>query len=204
MGASDHFRRSVHACSRRFYAHPRIGIGSKKTGPREYREGNFPLSPFRYVMFPKHLISRARATRFNAERYPNHSFFRVHGGIRYKSAHPPALQRFCFHLFFSGRGRGRCSLLLRRSLSLSRTRWDRRFGGCARGPRARRRLAGVKNPSQCCPEKYCVDRLAPIMEDKRDPAESAIKPRRMRGPDFYCAVYGQGSAIFETYATSAK
>lgn len=67
MGASDHFRRSVHACSRRFYAHPRIGIGSKKTGPREYREGNFPLSPFRYVMFPKHLISRARATRFNAE-----------------------------------------------------------------------------------------------------------------------------------------
>lgn len=119
MGASDHFRRSVHACSRRFYAHPRIGIGSKKTGPREYREGNFPLSPFRYVMFPKHLISRARATRFNAERYPNHSFFRVHGGIRYKSAHPPALQRFCFHLFFSGRGRGRCSLLLRRSLSLS-------------------------------------------------------------------------------------
>ena len=52
--------------------------------------------------------------------------------------------------------------------------------------------------------KNTVDRLASIMEDKRDTAESAIKPRRMRGSDFYCAVLWPWSAIFETYATSAK
>lgn len=163
----------------------------ERTGPREDREGNFPLSPFHYVMFPKHLISRARATRFNAERYnPNHSppFPFVLGGR--------INRRIPNDSIFSSRP------LLPLLLPLSRPSRLRitvsRFGGCARG--ARRRLAGVKNSSQCCPEKYCVDRLAPIMEDKRDPAESAIKPRRMRGPDFYCAVYGRGSAIFETYA----
>lgn len=123
MGASDHFRRDPFT---RAFLHvlpspgSESGVADRSTGSSD-REGNIPLSPFRcYVSKTSNISRSSDSVQCRTISQPLlSSFFRVHGG-RYKSAHPPALQRFCFHLFFSGEGGGRrrCSLPLRRSLSL--------------------------------------------------------------------------------------